>query len=750
MLKRLELQGFKSFAEKTVLEFPQGISAIVGPNGSGKSNIVDAIRWVLGEQSLKNIRLGKSEDVIFSGTPTKPPAGFASVQLIFDNSKRLFPEELSEIAVGRKLYKDGESNYLLNQQEVRLKDIVRLMAAAKLGTKGLSIVTQGSGDAFLAASPQERREMLEEVLGLKEYRLKKEEASRKIEETKSNLDKIAALIEEILPHLRSLKRQVSRWEKRKEKAEELRELEEKYFHWRLSQIETAAYVIRDGKALEQEIEQIKLDIQDLEIKRGILEEELKKLQDVVEVKRQELEKIIASRQEAFHILGNIEGRIEVFFANTARIFPNSDKLNELVEKIKLEISKIIEKDDWQYAKIVLKSLVKEIDEFYKNARDSSIEDQLSDLSSRRKEILKKIEELEEQFRTINQSIEEKRLQKEKVETQMRKILQELTEKQKAIVEKNRVLQEYKIESEKRRLQEEDLAIRIREAGIDYEQFLKKYSNLPPPADIIPSEIESRILRLRRELADIGAIDETLLDEYKNTQSRYSFLTEQKADLEKALHDLEILQKELEKKINQEFSVAIDRINTEFQHYFRLLFSGGRARISEYKPKLKKLKTEEAKILEGKEDEIAIQEFPEPESEGIIVDVDIPRKRIKSLDMLSGGERALTAIALIFAIVGVSSPPFLVLDEIDAALDEANSERFAKLLNELSGRTQFILITHNRVTMEAADVLYGVVMQDGISKIFSLKLTEAEKLAAEDIHHASPPHNFRNIVENYGV
>ena len=228
-LKRLELNGFKSFAQKTVLEFPTGITAIVGPNGSGKSNVIDAIRWLLGEREAKNLRGAKAEDLIFAGTPKKPRLGQAQASLHFENEKNVFPVEFAEISVSRQVDRDGSNKFFLNKSEIRLKDLIDFFAKARLGTKGLVVISQGNSDVFVRASPSGRREMIEEMLGLREYQLKKISAERRLKNTEINLEKVDALMKEILPHLRSLKRQTSRWEKRGTLAEELRDLENQFF-----------------------------------------------------------------------------------------------------------------------------------------------------------------------------------------------------------------------------------------------------------------------------------------------------------------------------------------------------------------------------------------------------------------------------------------------------------------------------------------------------------------------------------------
>lgn len=743
MLKKLSLQGFKSFPDKTELEFPKGITAIVGPNGSGKSNVVDAIRWVLGEQSLKNIRLGKSEDVLFSGTPERPASGLATVELTFDNTGRLFPDERLELSVGRRLYRDGTSAYLLNQEEVRLKEIVRLMAAGKLGTRGLAIITQGEGDAFLTASVSARRAMLEEAVGLKEYRLKKEEAERKMEETKSNLEKTDALIAEIVPHLRSLKRQVARWERRQAKAEELRDLEQKYFHWRLSQIEHSSNLTGELAVVAREIAALQREIKALEERRAKAENDLAALGQAPGIER--LAEVERVKEETLRILGNVEGKIETIAALPGPEAPAAKQLLEVLTQTRDQLAEVLAfGSDWERARPVIQKALEAIENVLLPDLRGRAPDAGQFLEKEKEALLARLTLLEKEAVELRRESEAGRREREQAMTDLKNVFSELDAKRQILTEKQELTQEYRLETEKRRLQEEDLAAKLREAGWDYGEFRGAHLGIPAPQIGEIGEIEVKISRLRRELADIGSVDEELVRECRETQERHDFLEKERADLTRALQDLESLRKELDKKIDQEFRAALKRVNAQLQHYFRLLFGGGNARLVEPKRRIKKLRGQEGNggaeallpsegAVVAHEDELAIQELdePQPDEAGIEIEVDLPRKKIKSLDMLSGGERALTAIALVFAVAGASSPPFLILDEIDASLDEPNSQRFGELLKELAARTQFILITHNRVTMEAADVLYGVTMRDSASKTFSLKFQEAEKIAAAE-------------------
>lgn len=703
------MQGFKSFVEKTTLEFPACITAIVGPNGSGKSNVVDAVRWVLGEQSLKNLRSAKSEDVIFSGTPKKTAASFASVALHFDNSKKIFPVEYSDLAIGRKLYRDGTSEYLLNRNPARLKDIVQLLAAARLGVGGLAIINQGAGDVFLRASTDERREMLEEVIGLKEFRMKKEEAERKLEETASNIEKVGALLAEIEPHLRSLKRQASRWEKRQEKETLLKALEEKYFRIKLGEIERfGEEFIAEKKRLESELKSLVSDIK-------TLEEEFASRQDLlvsgtVALRQIDNELVVleARRAGILRDLGKIEGRLEAEVERRiqAKPFPREVLLEKLTH-IRNRLREVVLVSEFEALKLEIEKVLDDLDKFLSDPTRHTEKPAFVEEKAR---FERSLSDLEGKIRDLAAKKESLGQGDENAAAKARELLKDLDARRLLAREKEAVLQEYRFEEEKRALHENELRVRMKEAGWNFNDFKKSWASIAPPApDGTMEDLEMKVLRLRRDLADIGAVDEEIIKEFKETEGRWQFLTNQKTDLEKAKEDLDALAQDLEKKIASDFGKALKDIGEQFQHYFRIIFGGGNARLKEVK-----YDTE--------------QKLP-----GIEVSVDLPRKKIKSIDMLSGGERALTSIALIFAVVGTSSPPFLVLDEIDASLDEANSVRFANLLKELAKKTQFILITHNRATMEVADILYGVTIGDGVSKLFSLKFEEAQKVASQDVH-----------------
>ena len=290
-LQRLELQGFKSFAGKTTLDFPDGVTAIVGPNGSGKSNITDAIRWILGEREAKSLRGAKSDDLIFAGTEKRPRAGFAQASLYFDNSTGIFPIEYKEVVITRRIDRDGESKFFINQSEMRLKDVVDFFASARLGARGLNIISQGESDAFLRAAPLERRELIEEILGLKEYLLKKRRAVRELKNTDSNLEKARQSMEEMKPHLQMLRRAVKRYEERDNIANELKTLEESYFGSKVRAI------MDELQKIEPALQQAEKDIETKKQEIAGAEDNLKKIEASEPETKKELENIRQKRRE---------------------------------------------------------------------------------------------------------------------------------------------------------------------------------------------------------------------------------------------------------------------------------------------------------------------------------------------------------------------------------------------------------------------------------------------------------------------
>ena len=724
-LKKIEISGFKSFANKTALEFPVTISAIVGPNGSGKSNVVDAMRWVLGEQSLKNLRSKSGVDLIWAGSQMKPAQGKAGVSLHFDNRDGFFPIDFEEVVIGRKIYRDGLSEYYLCGSQVRLKDIAELLARSKMGLRGHSIVNQGSADEILKANPDERRGILEEALGLREFQLKKSEAETKLEETGQNLGETQGLLNEILPHLKSLKRQVKKWEEREFLISDLNNLESDYFKLKIKRILSERG--KNQKAKAELSAPIAMARENFEAKEKIFESRMTSVLAAGEKTKPfeiNLERLNAERHNITKGLGRLEGLIESTRKNNSK----NIKTVEAVLAIKVKywgkrLGALAELSDLNAIKEVIITLAEEIrtisSYFESNNTDgilamvdlaATYNNEQSAFEKEKEELRLKTAQLESEMKAARDSISAVRCEENKWRTDYLDLQKDLELARREYIGMAEAAASFDLEEEKIKIREADIKSEMWGSRHDYGEFFKTHfapaagpviieAVLENGADVLNiAELQNKIIKLRREISDIGSVDGETMREYEETGKRHQFLTTEFADLTGAVGSLKSLIGDLSGKINADFKTGLVKINDEFNNYFRLMFGGGSARL--------------------------VAETLGDGTSGVSVSVNVPQKRIRDLNLLSGGERSLVSIGLLFAIVAASKPPFLVLDEIDAALDENNAVRFAKVLKDLARDTQFVLITHNRATMEAAEVLYGITMgSDGVSKLFSLKLTD---------------------------
>jgi chromosome segregation protein len=713
-LERIEMQGFKSFAPKTVLEFPSRVTAIVGPNGSGKSNIIDALRWVLGERAASELRGAALENLIFAGTPKRPAAGFARVALVFRNQPRLFSLDAPEVVIERRTDRSGVSSFHMNGDEVRLKDLVPMLARARLGSRGLTMVGQGQSDMFVRSTPRERRVMIEEVLGLREYRLKKEQSERQLASSLINMEKVKAMLEELTPHLRFLRKQKHRFEKRSDIATALHALENAYFGARARALMKSS---RDAEAPHAELtkkvrgkeeEVRKLERAREEFSRGTSQEtELRKLHEkrrAAEERRRVLERDLV----------RLEVEEELAAKRTAQTEKSVDELGGLLRRTAGELRRVLTLGDMGAMRAALEALTRELEHELKLEAKHDLS-----YGARVKKAQEELALLERDLAAFERS-EMEFLAAERAATESFKSQVEALEaKKNELRALERALEEQTFARERLKLQMDEL----RHAWVVTGRAASELETLPDPAEVPDSDAERKMLRMRGELAAIGEIDEVLVKEATETESRHEFLSREYEDVTNAAHDLKGLIRDLEEKIHSDFKHAFREVNESFNTYFRLMFGGGKAHMKLTKPPV--IKPEEENGATAEEGEVAASAEPAEDPElaaGVEIDLSLPKKKITSLEMLSGGEKSLVSLAALFALISVSPPPFLVLDEIDAPLDEDNAARFAELVKEFAKTTQFIIVTHNRATMEAADVLYGVTMEDdGVSKILSLKL-----------------------------
>lgn len=885
-LEKIEIQGFKSFANRTIIEFPKsvgnkkGITAIVGPNGSGKSNVADAIRWVLGEQSAKMLRGKKAQDVIFSGSDKKARLGFAEVSLYLNNEDHAGGIEYAELVITRRIYRDGEGEYLLNKNKVRLADIQLLLAKANFGQRTYSVIGQGMADAVLSSSLQERKEFFDEAVGVKQYQIKRDQALNKFKATRENLAQTQLTIGELDPQLKSLTRQMKRLEKREEIERELKLCQVAYYSqvWHglnttvrdlLAQNEALA---KQQQALETALtgiegrideaskadtrqtifSQLQQEHQSIVSKKNALlrQEALLKSQLDAEFQKQGktnlvwldrkkaelLDSITAQQAQITHIqqqeelerkaLGNKKSELETLDKRLTLVraeieetkkmadlgpFDQERELDELFSQQQRLVDALIETSSLEGLESI-KSRAREltakfatyVDKFKKlsnkEKRDlAQLQSQLEDLTNQKNQLLLAVNQLElnislksEKLSTIRADIEKKESElagieselavsgaetkdeaSEQIRGQIEKIQQDANELDAQLRAQERKIEEFNAVEETKKsqmiaLQREFAAkqneltqLSHRGTGItveltkhqtrieDVERDMaenqvprQEIGDAPITTEETKEQLLEKIHYNKRQIDLIGGIDEETKREYEDVKQRYEFLTTQVQDLENAIVSLEKIIDELDATIKQQFDRAFGDINREFQKFFKILFNGGNAELIKVSASDIKQEEEEenerSSDQEGKKQNVLdkaaafekrMKQRERDSYSGIEIKAVPPGKKMSSIQMLSGGERALTSIALISAIISNNPSPFVCLDEMDAALDEANAIRFSEIIDELSAKTQFIAITHNRSTMYKGTILYGVTMgDDGVSKLLSVQIAEAEGYA----------------------
>ncbi len=743
-LKKLELHGFKSFAKKSEFLFDVPIVAIVGPNGSGKSNVVEAIRFVLGEQSVKSMRGKTGSDLIFKGSRDIAKMSRASVSIVFDNKERVFHIhegdnrkinlDFDEIVITREVFSDGGNKYFINGGEVRMKDVHELIASVNIGSSGHHIISQGEADRYLNANIKDRRMLIEEALGLKVYQYRLKESIRKLEKAQENVRESELLRRELAPHLRFLKRQVDKMEKAKELRSDLRSRYQHFFFHEDKIIKDLEFDLGErNNSLKKRLSEL-----DHFLKEHQPQERTSfRGEEHIHEKKAEFRRQESFLSEKLRELGKIEGMIRIFeqqqknkkqekkevsfsYDHVFDFFKtlikklnlmNRDNLEGLVDEIKTNLDSFINQEQ------------------KKPEQDSYHETELLRLKENQKEFEGAIEKTQEKLNFLSTEIsalEEERAAFLEEEKHAQKKYYEFLAEQKELFGKQALVDSHI----------ENLNIRIRRRNEEFNEacVLLGESNFEL-SDEERAEVSETISHEEQELArreierikirieDMGGgSGADITQEYQETLERDAFLEKEIEDISKSIESLESIIADLKKTLNREFDSGIEKINTEFDKFFKLMFGGGSARL-------------EAQIIQKRrtskenQEEDFDDENDEEQEYGIDIKVQLPRKKVSDLDMLSGGERSLTSIALLFALSQVNPPPFLVLDETDAALDEANSQKYGDMITSLSEYSQLIVVTHNRETMSRAQTLFGVTLgSDDSSTTLSLRLEDATKYA----------------------
>lgn len=756
-LKSIELSGFKSFAKKSELSFTSPISAIVGPNGSGKSNIAEAFSFVLGEQSIKSLRGKKGEDLIWNGSTDSPRAGRASVKVIFDNSLKIFPLDYETVTIERVVHRDSVNEYIINGSQVRLRDVVELLASAHIGASGHHIISQGEADRILNASIKERKSMIEDALGLKLYQYKKQESERKLEKTRENIKQVESLRREIAPHLRFLKRQVEKVEKSLEMKKELQE-------------KALEYCKREDQYIKHTEEKFNKEKIPLLVKEKELGKELNIAKQTLEKSKNKDEKITelinldknlhairGEKDDLFREFGRLDGEL----ASLMRMVKKQEEgahsdahktvtlasVEMLSEQIAAKIRSAKNLNDISPILKILDEVTAFLADFVDNNKNKIDNSLVTDVQ-------KDIDHLKNSKSQIEKSLEAVK-KKENDLSRRYEILKTIIEKEKDSnrdAEKDvfRIMAESgDVRSKLERIKAEEETLRV--VKEDFKRELTELATLLGPAVLHwshsvyvqneneLSEPRSAQEERRRAMEKIkirledsgGAGGAETLKEYTEASERDTFLEKELLDLEKSASALSELIRDLDARLSSEFKEGLQKINTQFKQYFALMFGGGNAELTVVAPPKRKKSDVDELMENGESEKTGEAAFAEATAaeEGIEIDVSLPKKKIKGLLMLSGGERALTSIALLFAMSGVNPPPFIILDETDAALDEANSCKYGDMMEDLAKFSQLIVITHNRETMSRAGILYGVTMGlGGSSRLLSVAFDEAVAIA----------------------
>lgn len=749
-LKGIELTGFKSFGKKSTVSFTTPITAVVGPNGSGKSNIVESIRFVLGEQSMKSLRGKGGVDLIFKGSKTLSQSNRAMVTITFDNSNKVFAFtnsglgvslDYDEISISREVFTDGANKYSINGTEVRLKDVVDLLASVNIGSSGHHIISQGEADRVLNASNKDRRAMIEDALGLKVYQYRIKESERKLDKTLINMKEVQALRREIAPHLAFLKKQVQVVERARAMREELGDLYK-------------TYLSRESAYIQNETKRTTHNRRLLDERSLSIEERINSLQSVKNEERTESEHIKGIREhesmlatirstkdERARSLGRIEGILEGLERQISRVPEQAEQVilesewRAVVKDIEASIDNALLAEDLSKVSQILNAMKERLATLHLKPQpakevDKELQQQWNNLKKEKENLVKEIEDIQQQEKNILVEINSLRNLEREAEAGLRdseRMLYEL------LAEKNGVESEMHslvFEEEKLAMIKSAFEMEIAEGGVLVGRDVLSYTQVAVSDEVIRSaqeDLRRKIERIKIKLEDAGGgTGGDIMKEYEDTEERDRFLVKEIDDLNKSIESLRLLIGELKETLDTEFKGGVEKINKQFQEFFALMFGGGSAFLSivmeHKKPRKSEDDIDEEADMDKEENELGFER-------GIEINVNLPQKKVKDLHMLSGGERSLTSIALLFAISQVNPPPFLVLDETDAALDEANSRKYGNMLENLSKYSQLVVVTHNRETMSRAQVLYGVTMDSsGASKLLSIHLEDASTYA----------------------
>ncbi len=810
--KKLELNGFKSFFDKTTFLIEDGLTGIVGPNGCGKSNIVESLRWCMGETSAKSIRGSGMEDVIFSGTSNRAAKNISEVKLSIQNKDKDGPSqynEFDEIVITRKIERDKGSKYFINDKEVRAKDAQTFFADLSTGAHSPSLISQGKIGQLVTAKPVERRSILEEAAGISGIHARRQEAELRLSAAENNLKRADELKKQQEKQLENLKKQAEEATKYKEISHEIKKIEAGLYFLKLKDIEKDKKDISDKLSeLDDEISAIKID---LNHNTSILEEENKKLSPLRDKKMENLARLQKlnlemtnleqeearvksinnrllkslktldsdlEREKSISMDSNLNERriseekkqllntenqihdVETKSNNELdlakeKLLKLKDNLNEMIKEFEkiIDSKENISKDKFKDLKTLINNITSaqekyavffgkneslKSDSIKRKERIKNIDIELENWINLKSNSEKMIFELNQRREKLKIEFEENQKNPEKIATNKGQFIQnientkkrekelqedlgdaekkynEVSQNIQEIQEKLSNLRESKARNEATlegiENRRKDLLYNVKnDLGIDNETLLFSKSNLENLESDLPSikdQIE-KIEKIKKQRDALGSVNLRADEETQKYENEIKRMEDDRADLYSAIVKLKTSIDELNQKGRERLVDAFTKVNRKFNEVYTKLFSGGNAKLE-------------------------LVDSDDPLEAGLEMFVQPPGKRLQSITLLSGGEQALTALSLIFAVFLVNPSPICVLDEVDAPLDDANVTRFCALLDELTKitKTKFIIITHHALTMSRMHRLYGVTMAEkGISQIVAVDLQKAGELVA---------------------
>jgi len=795
--KKIQLNGFKSFAEKTNFLIEDGLTGIVGPNGCGKSNVVESLRWCMGETSAKSMRGSGMEDVIFSGTSNKPSKNIAEVSISLSNENKDGPlqyKELDEIQIRRKIEKDKGSKFYINDKEVRAKDAQMFFADLSTGAHSPSIISQGRIGALVTAKPVDRRAILEEAAGISGLHARRHEAELRLGAAENNLKRADELRRQQEKQLVGLQKQAEEAAKYKLVSEEIKKIEAGLYYLRLKDIENEINLENEiNDDAENEVKKFNDKIDNLEKQIKSETEKVnpvrdKNIENISKIQRLnlELKSLDEENERITEEISNIKSSLKTIGEDIDREKSIVIDANSNEKRLKEEKHELIEidskyyetekqsNDDLNAAKNRLQSeidKIKDLINIRKNEEAITILDQCkiiideyADSYSKNQNIKKESVKRNERIKVIEKEIESWK----NLLTNSNKMINELNERRQKLINKleelekqpqsqaekkgqiseslrlaekekqeNEVIIEqtdgkiYDLSSELNKTKEDTIQIRERKAssGATIEGLKKRKNDL---LDRVETELglnENNVLEFsnlekNEEFPDAVAQEE-LLDEKKRTREKLGSVN-LRADEETEKYENEIKKMEQDR---QDLVTAIIKLRESINE----LNQKGRERLLEAFEKVnRKFNEVYTKLFNGGSAKLELVDSDDPLDAGLDLLVSPPGKRLQSITLLSGGEQALTALSLIFAVFLSNPSPICVLDEVDAPLDDANVTRFCNLLYELTKitSTRFIIVTHHALTMSKMDRLYGITMPEkGVSQLVAVDLQKAESMVA---------------------